>query len=133
MKGRVLRVYVVEQEDAQRLVKLCGLLGSDHDGERANAAFMATKLLRMNDMTWADLVARAMLPAPSAPMPHWSTVPKTEEEWSTAIRARCWDRLTHWEKDFLASILQRDRWPLSERQRGVLDKLRERYVPRVYA
>ena len=69
----------MEKEDARRLAKLCGLLGSDHDGERASAALMATKLLKMNDMTWSDLVHRAMLPVPVAPEPHWSTVPKTEE------------------------------------------------------
>lgn len=32
--------------------KICGLLGSDHDGERANAARLATALLKQNGASW---------------------------------------------------------------------------------
>lgn len=38
-----------------RLRKICGLLGSDHDGERAAAAAKATALLREAGKTWADI------------------------------------------------------------------------------
>ncbi len=41
----------------ERFVKLLGKLGSDHDGERANAASLCTKLLREHRLTWADVVA----------------------------------------------------------------------------
>ena len=110
------------------------MLGSDFDGERASAAAMATRLLKINNLTWADLVIRAMPPAPRAapppPPPHcWYEGVKTEEEWCTAIREHRWDYLSEWERSFLDSVLRRDRWPLSDKQRGVLDKLRSRYVP----
>jgi hypothetical protein len=38
------------------LIKLLGMCGSDHAGERANAAQMADKLVRANGMTWADVI-----------------------------------------------------------------------------
>ena len=38
------------------LIKLCGMLGSDHIGERANAALMADKLVRSAGLTWSDII-----------------------------------------------------------------------------
>lgn len=38
-----------------RFRKFCGLLGSEHDGERAAAALKATELLRTQGKTWADV------------------------------------------------------------------------------
>lgn len=37
------------------LRKLCGLLGSEHDGERATAARKATEFLRTQGLTWQDI------------------------------------------------------------------------------
>jgi hypothetical protein len=39
-----------------RLVKLLGMLGSDHAGERAAAALKANELIRGHGLTWADVV-----------------------------------------------------------------------------
>lgn len=41
--------------DLGRLHKLCGMLGSDHDGEVLAAARMATRWLRERGWTWADV------------------------------------------------------------------------------
>ena len=41
----------MEQEDVQRLAKLCGLLSSDFDGERANAAMMPPQFGVTNKIT----------------------------------------------------------------------------------
>jgi hypothetical protein len=49
---------------ADKLAKVCGLLGSDHDGERSAAALRATAILRDAGWTWRDLVERALAPAP---------------------------------------------------------------------
>jgi hypothetical protein len=46
---------------ADRLAKLCGLLGSSHDGERANAAALADRLLREHGLAWETLVGAARL------------------------------------------------------------------------
>jgi hypothetical protein len=39
-----------------RFIGICGRLGSDHDGERASAAAMATRELRAANLTWADVL-----------------------------------------------------------------------------
>ncbi len=44
---------------ADRLAKLCGLFGSDHDGERANAARLADQLIREPGLTWPDVIISA--------------------------------------------------------------------------
>ncbi len=36
--------------------KVCGLLSSDHDGERATAARMATDILKAANLTWDDVL-----------------------------------------------------------------------------
>lgn len=41
--------------DHDRFRKLCGMLGSEHDGERAAAALKATELLKASGKTWADV------------------------------------------------------------------------------
>jgi hypothetical protein len=43
-------------EAADRLAKLCGMFGSHHDGERANAALKADQLVRQNGLTWYDVI-----------------------------------------------------------------------------
>lgn len=42
-------------DDLARLRKLCGMLSSDAEGERATAARMATDLLKRHGKTWADI------------------------------------------------------------------------------
>jgi hypothetical protein len=39
-----------------KLVKVLGMLGSDHDGERANAARMAAQILKDAGLTWYDVL-----------------------------------------------------------------------------
>ena len=43
--------------DRERLIKLLGLLGSDHNGEIAAAGRMADALIRDAGVTWADVIA----------------------------------------------------------------------------
>lgn len=41
----------------ERLVKLCGMFGSNSQGERANAAAEADKLVRGKGRTWEDAIS----------------------------------------------------------------------------
>lgn len=41
--------------DVARFKKVCGLLGSEHDGERAAAALKATEILKAAGMNWGDI------------------------------------------------------------------------------
>lgn len=45
--------------DREKLAKICQMLTSSHDGERAVAARMASEMLKKADMTWDELVAQA--------------------------------------------------------------------------
>ena len=48
---------------ARALVKLLGMLGSAHDGERAAAGLKAHELIRRHGLTWPDI----LLAAPTSP------------------------------------------------------------------
>jgi hypothetical protein len=43
--------------DREKLIKLLGLLGSDHNGEIAAAGRVADALIRDAGVTWADVIA----------------------------------------------------------------------------
>jgi hypothetical protein len=109
--------------DRQRLAKLLGLLGSDHDGEVVAAGRTADRLVRGAGVTWRDVVLRHPLPRqPPDPVPFGDA-----GELDYCLR---WsDQLSAWEANFVASISRQVR-PLTTRQRNVLarivDKLRAR-------
>ncbi|MBY0561462.1 hypothetical protein [Hyphomicrobium sp.] len=43
--------------DLQRFEKLCGMLASPAEGERATAALMASEMLKSAGLTWSDIVS----------------------------------------------------------------------------
>ena len=43
----------------ERFIRLCGMLGSDFEGERANAAALASRMLRESGLTWRDIIGSA--------------------------------------------------------------------------
>ena len=45
--------------DRNRLAKLLGMMGSEHDGEVINAARQADKLVKTASLTWRDVVSPA--------------------------------------------------------------------------
>lgn len=47
---------------ADRLAKLCGMLGSSHHGERANAAAMADRMVREAGLTWPQVIGASHAP-----------------------------------------------------------------------
>ena len=51
----------LDPHNAERLSKILGLLGSDHDGEVLAAARKANEFLRSLRLTWRDVIA---MPAP---------------------------------------------------------------------
>ena len=54
----------MHKSDLTRLIRILGMLGSDHDGERAAAALAADRLVRGSGWTWWDLLAPARAPRP---------------------------------------------------------------------
>lgn len=62
---RTVAEEVAFAEFRERLSKLCGMLGSDRDGERSNAARLIGHALANEGLTWpwlADLVRWGVLP-----------------------------------------------------------------------
>lgn len=53
--------------DLDRLRKLVGMLGSEHDGEVLAAARKATGLLKSHKLTWADVIGQPRPVQPSRP------------------------------------------------------------------
>lgn len=50
--------------DLTRLIRILGMLGSEHDGERAAAALAADRLVRGSGSSWSDLLAPARVSRP---------------------------------------------------------------------
>ncbi len=109
-----------------RLAKLCGMLGSNHDGERASAGLLADRLVREAGLTWADVIGAPSEPQPP-PKPEPPPPQPDEDDWLEdwrEVAAACLaqeHRLNTWERTFLAGL---KRFPyLSEKQRRVLHSI----------
>jgi hypothetical protein len=99
------------------------MLGSSFDGERANAARLATDLLERHGLTWREVLAPPLpppaykpqrAPEPSEPEP----ATKGDAFWA----AEHAEVLNQWERDFLQSIMAW-RGDLTRRQRDVLTRI----------
>jgi hypothetical protein len=55
----------------ERLIKLLGMLGSAHDGERAAAGLKAHELIRRHGLTWSDVLLTTPSPPPPPPKLGW--------------------------------------------------------------
>jgi len=90
--------------DIGRLSRLCGMLGSDHAGERSNAATLATRELRRAGMTWPDVIARAFAPSVTRPTATAQRAEPDDNEMLREVRARL-RHLSPWEKEFTDNLL----------------------------
>jgi hypothetical protein len=63
----------LDDATADRLVKVLGMLGSDHAGERAAAGAKAAALVKAAGMTWRDVIAPSppIIPQLENPTPDW--------------------------------------------------------------
>ena len=89
---------------ADRLVKLCGMFGSHHDGERAAASKRAHALVLSNGLTWRELIA------PTSPPDLVRWILKHAEV------------LNEWEASFVSTL----RGDLSPKQKAKLDQIVEK-------
>jgi hypothetical protein len=111
-----------------KLAKICGMLGSSHDGERASAALLASQILEDLDISWSDLVIAAF--EGKAPSPTGTSVEYDRRtagwhvsycNWLIINRGR---ELNEWEMQFLNSLLQKyKRSSLTVKQAACLVKV----------
>lgn len=126
-----MNALTIPPKQRDRLAALCGMLGSNHDGERANAAAQASKIVLTNGLTWQGIIAAAFAPKeafhPDPPQADYgeSTVTGLDDFADHSAAAR-WvlanaATLSDWERDFLHNVQTFSR--LSDKQRGVLERL----------
>ncbi len=104
-----------------RLVGILGMLGSDHDGERAAAAALASRLVRDKGLTWDTLILGSVgQQGGSKP----SGDPGTGPGWRAALAfcQRHQRALSDWECHFLAGLRDR-RAPPTLRQLAKLNQV----------
>jgi hypothetical protein len=113
-----------------RLVKICGVFGSDHDGEVLVAARKADQLVRDLGLTWPDVInpeirSRIVTGGNAANQNH--DAPRRGMGTSAGIRSelallrRNLDALTPWEREFVFSLGHFHK--ITDRQRAVVDRL----------
>ena len=110
--------YALTEADRDRLAKLLGLLGSDHLGERDNAARAAHRLVQQHGITWFDIIIPGV-PPPDADQDDDPVC----GDWRRTAAACCRYRhlLNRWEAEFLGGL---QRFPhLSFKQRTALTKI----------
>ncbi len=103
------------QIDVAKLAKILGMLGSDHDGERAAAALKADHFVKQAGLTWEAIVSPNRAPKPHRP-PEFGTWRKTCRE----CLARDKD-LRQWERGFLRDLPKFQR--ISTKQRYCLNEI----------
>ena len=104
-----------------KLAKLLGMLGSDHAGERDNAAVAAHRLIRQHNLTWDAVVA--------PPRPATKRLPELGT-WRATVAA-CLERrgsLRPWEAGFLRDLPRFQR--LSTKQRYIVREIADRVLDR---
>jgi hypothetical protein len=110
-----MTVYVRHRTaELEKLCKLLGMLGSDHPGERDNAACRAVALLKSIGLTWEDVIlpSQGLIPA---------SKPTNSLTRKIAILQSNSHLLNAWEKKFLGNIRHFRR--LSPKQMATIDKL----------
>ena len=100
--------------ERRRLVGILDRLGSDHDGERAAAGLLASRLLQSAGLQWDQVI-----PADGSPRP--SALPPIGWRGELAFCERHRSFLRKWESGFVASVGSRS--GLTPKQRAVLAEI----------
>lgn len=90
-----------------KLVGILGRLGSDHDGERAAAGLLASRLLRSRGLCWDDLLpppGTGRAGPPPRPEPPPAAGPGTAWRDDLALCKRHLAELDTWPAEFIVSI-----------------------------
>ena len=101
----------LDPRSVERLVKLLGMLGSDHDGERAAAALKANALVREHGLVWSDVI-----PTPEQKQEHadrdWRTMRGFCAQHSNLLRSREQEFIDDIE-DWRGALTEKQSWLVS--------------------
>ena len=104
--------------DLRRLARVCGLFGSDHDGEALAAARQAEKIRKKVGLTWEELLVPSPRPRSADPPPE----DLTDWRWACHFCLECSRWLTRWELNFVATMARYQK-PPSVKQLIILHRL----------
>jgi hypothetical protein len=108
----------LSQSEREKLIRILGMLGSDFDGERASAGLLASRLLKVSNITWADVVCIPQQKK-AGPPKSGNDDPLGRDWRQTAIRCQQFSHLINaWETEFLSGLPDFPR--LSEKQKSKL-------------
>ena len=103
-------------EVRRKLVGVLGMLASTHDGERAAAGLLASRLLKSAGVTWEQVIPEQ----PATTIHRDRRQPPAGNSTIAFCLERDW-QLTAWECQFLESIITRR--ALSPKQAAILDRI----------
>jgi hypothetical protein len=103
--------------DLHRLARVCGLFGSEHDGEALAAARQAEKIRKKLGVTWEELLVPSP-PRAADPPPE----DLTDWRWACHFCLERYRSLTSWELDFVATVARYTK-PPSAKQLRILHRL----------
>jgi hypothetical protein len=97
-------------DEATRLAKLCGMFGSDHDGERAAAAAKADQLVRERGLRWHDVI---VIPSRGGDATNWQRMAAFCREHLPKLNAK--------EVEFVRVMLDRHGEPSEKQAKWLTD------------
>jgi hypothetical protein len=109
---------VLPQSDRTRLVKLLGMLASEHAGERDAAALAAIRLLKMRGVTWDEALSPQSVGRRPPETGTWRTTCRRLLENPRALRP--------WERTFVTDLSSFPR--ISIKQRYLLNEIASRVL-----
>jgi hypothetical protein len=114
------RKNFLPQEAADRLTKLLGMLGSEHDGERATAAAKANAFVRAMGLTWRDIISPPLAPDHAPRIRSWRANDSNWRRMAEFCHARRW-QLNQKDRDFVRSMLNWRQQPTERQREWLLD------------
>jgi hypothetical protein len=101
----------LDMQSAERLAKLCGMLGSAHDGERAAAGLKADQFVRGLGLTWGEIFSAPRTLEP--PRTDWQRMAYYCHRYRAALKER--------DRAFIATMLAWRGTPTDRQQEWLID------------
>jgi hypothetical protein len=97
-----------DRNAVDKLAKICGMLGSAHEGERAAAAAKATELLTSMKLTWSSVISKAFGEGNAlAPVVQNGGANLWHMEYCCRLLREKRQHLSKWEIEFVISLSRR--------------------------
>jgi hypothetical protein len=121
---------MLDDDTAAKLAKICGMFGSEHEGERATAAAMADHFVRSRGLTWPQVIGKTPLIVKVPDPPAWTPAPEPNDAELSAIEIEAILEaasysdymLSDWERSFVYSVAGR-RHRLSQKQINIIARI----------